>query len=110
MRILVLSQYFWPESFRINDVVEGLTDWNGHLHAFEAGHLGGISDRQSERLRTGKSGRARPDHDLGTDVRFALAPLAQEAMSQTNGEDYQQDTQRDAGNADGSARGTMSEI
>jgi len=24
MRILVLTQYFWPESFRINDVVEGL--------------------------------------------------------------------------------------
>ena len=24
MKILVLTQYFWPESFRINDVVEGL--------------------------------------------------------------------------------------
>ena len=24
MRILVLTQYFWPETFRINDVVEGL--------------------------------------------------------------------------------------
>ena len=29
MRILVLSQYFWPENFRINDVVEGLTS-RGH--------------------------------------------------------------------------------
>lgn len=25
MRILVISQYFWPESFRINDLVESLT-------------------------------------------------------------------------------------
>ena len=25
MRILVLTQYFWPENFRINDVVEGLS-------------------------------------------------------------------------------------
>lgn len=24
MRVLVLSQYFWPESFRINEVVESL--------------------------------------------------------------------------------------
>ena len=29
MRILVLSQYFWPENFRINDVVEGLAS-RGH--------------------------------------------------------------------------------
>ena len=26
MKILVVSQYFWPESFRINDVVHGLKD------------------------------------------------------------------------------------
>lgn len=26
MRILVLSQYFWPESFRINEVVQSLTE------------------------------------------------------------------------------------
>ena len=25
MKLLILSQYFWPENFRINDVVEGLT-------------------------------------------------------------------------------------
>ena len=29
MKILVVSQYFWPESFRINDVVKTLTD-KGH--------------------------------------------------------------------------------
>lgn len=29
MRILVVTQYFWPESFRINDLVAGLTE-KGH--------------------------------------------------------------------------------
>jgi colanic acid biosynthesis glycosyl transferase WcaI len=29
VRLLVLSQYFWPENFRINDVVEGLLE-RGH--------------------------------------------------------------------------------
>lgn len=29
MKLLVLSQYFWPENFRINDVVEGLVE-RGH--------------------------------------------------------------------------------
>ena len=29
MRVLVLTQYFWPESFRINDVVAGLVE-RGH--------------------------------------------------------------------------------
>jgi glycosyltransferase involved in cell wall biosynthesis len=29
MKILVLSQYFWPENFRINDVVQGLAE-RGH--------------------------------------------------------------------------------
>jgi colanic acid biosynthesis glycosyl transferase WcaI len=26
MRVLIVSQYFWPENFRINDLVEGLLD------------------------------------------------------------------------------------
>ncbi len=29
MRILIISQYFWPESFRINDLAQGLRD-GGH--------------------------------------------------------------------------------
>jgi colanic acid biosynthesis glycosyl transferase WcaI len=29
LRLLVLTQYFWPENFRINDVVQGLTE-RGH--------------------------------------------------------------------------------
>ena len=26
MKILIVTQYFWPESFRINDVAHGLRD------------------------------------------------------------------------------------
>jgi hypothetical protein len=29
MRILIISQYFWPENFRINDIALGLKD-KGH--------------------------------------------------------------------------------
>ena len=29
MRILIVSQYFWPENFRINDIVEFFTS-RGH--------------------------------------------------------------------------------
>ena len=29
MKVLIVSQYFWPESFRINDVATGLVG-NGH--------------------------------------------------------------------------------
>ena len=31
MRLLVVSQYFWPESFRINDVVQSLTSRGHHV-------------------------------------------------------------------------------
>ena len=31
MRILVLSQYYWPESFRINEVVESLRRVGCHI-------------------------------------------------------------------------------
>ena len=36
MRILVLSQYFWPENFRINDVVEGLVQCGHQVTVFTA--------------------------------------------------------------------------
>ena len=29
MNILIVSQYFWPENFKINDVAQGLVD-KGH--------------------------------------------------------------------------------
>ena len=31
MRILVISQYFWPETFRVNDIVEHLRKNNHHV-------------------------------------------------------------------------------
>src|SRR5689334_17999913 len=31
MRILVVSQFFWPESFRINDLIQGLKDKGHHV-------------------------------------------------------------------------------
>jgi hypothetical protein len=36
-RILVITQYFWPESFRINDVVHGLRDL---VHEVAASYTG----------------------------------------------------------------------
>jgi colanic acid biosynthesis glycosyl transferase WcaI len=36
MRILLVTQYFWPENFRINDLVEGLLD-SGHSVTVLAG-------------------------------------------------------------------------
>jgi len=26
MRVLIVSQYFWPENFRINDLAQGLSE------------------------------------------------------------------------------------
>ena len=37
MRILVVSQYFWPENFRINDIVIGLQQ-KGHIITILTGH------------------------------------------------------------------------
>jgi hypothetical protein len=30
MRILIVTQYFWPENFRINDLAQGLRN-RGHV-------------------------------------------------------------------------------
>jgi len=37
MRILVVTQYFWPENFRINDLVQGLVE-RGHSVTVLTGH------------------------------------------------------------------------
>ena len=39
MRILVLSQYFWPENFRINDLVAALVNL-GYKPALAEGAVG----------------------------------------------------------------------
>ena len=60
MRVLVLSQYFWPESFRINEVVESLRCAGCHItvltgqpnyplgEVFDGYHAGGIKVQQHE--------------------------------------------------------------
>lgn len=48
MRILVVSQYFWPENFRINDLVAGLTE-RGH----EVTVLTGIPNYPDGRVYSG---------------------------------------------------------
>lgn len=60
MRVLVLSQYYWPESFRINEVVESLQCVGCHItvltgqpnypkgEVFEGYHAGGIKVQQHE--------------------------------------------------------------
>ena len=41
MRLLVLTQYFWPESFRINDIVQGLVEGKEVSAELERVSLGG---------------------------------------------------------------------
>lgn len=48
MRVLVVSQYFWPENFRINDLVEGLLE-RGH----EITVLTGLPNYPSGKLAQG---------------------------------------------------------
>ena len=60
MKVLVLSQYFWPESFRINEVVESLRCAGCHItvltgqpnyplgEVFDGYHAGGIKVQQHE--------------------------------------------------------------
>ncbi|MDP2851932.1 MAG: glycosyltransferase family 4 protein [Gallionella sp.] len=48
MRVLIVSQYFWPENFRINDLVEGLLD-RGH----EITVLTGLPNYPSGRFASG---------------------------------------------------------
>ena len=60
MRVLVLSQYFWPESFRINEVVKSLRSAGCHItvltgqpnyplgEVFDGYYAGGIKVQQHE--------------------------------------------------------------
>lgn len=60
MRVLVLSQYYWPESFRINEVVESLRCVGCHItvltgqpnypqgDVFDGYHAGGFGAQQHE--------------------------------------------------------------
>ncbi len=71
MRLLVLSQYFWPESFRINEVAQSLRDEGCEVtvltgqpnypdgHVFEGYRAGGLG---------------REPHPVGALLRLPLLP------------------------------------
>lgn len=71
MRILVVTQYFWPESFRINDVVQGLRAL-GH----EVAVLTGKPNYPGGRFFDGYRflGRGRESYDGVTVLRVPLLP------------------------------------
>jgi glycosyltransferase involved in cell wall biosynthesis len=71
MRILVVTQYFWPESFRINDVVQGLRAL-GH----EVAVLTGKPNYPGGRFFNGYRflGRGRESYDGVTVLRVPLLP------------------------------------
>jgi len=69
MRILIVTQYFWPENFRINDIVIGLQQ-QGHTLTILTGH----PNYPSGTFAKGYSGR-RVKHDLYNDMRVFRVPL-----------------------------------
>ncbi len=71
MNLLVVSQYFWPETFRINDVVHGLRELG---HKVEV--LTGLPNYPEGRFFPGYGffGRAREDYHGVRVVRVPLIP------------------------------------
>lgn len=69
MKILVVTQYFWPEEFRINDLVLGLQE-RGH----EITVLTGIPNYPSGRIFTGYSILG-PLHESYQGIRVLRVPL-----------------------------------
>jgi colanic acid biosynthesis glycosyl transferase WcaI len=65
VRLLVLSQYFWPENFRINDVVEGLVQRGHHVTVYT-----GMPNYPGGRFFSGYGffGRSKENHK-GAEVR-----------------------------------------
>lgn len=73
MRLLVVSQYFWPENFRVNDLVAGLVS-RGHTVTV----LTGLPNYPSGRLYRGYGLRGpwHEEHAGATVVRVPLLPRA----------------------------------
>lgn len=69
MRVLIVTQYFWPESFRINDLVLGLKD-RGH----EVGVLTGMPNYPSGRFFPGY-GMFSPSYERFHDIPVWRVPL-----------------------------------
>lgn len=69
MRVLVLSQYFWPESFRVNDLVQALRE-RGH----DITVLTGLPNYPGGRLFEGYSWW-RKRHDRFSDISVFRVPI-----------------------------------
>jgi colanic acid biosynthesis glycosyl transferase WcaI len=69
MHVLVVTQYFWPESFRINDIVTGLQE-RGHRVTVLTGH----PNYPSGQFTHGYTGRAVQEEQYGT-VRVLRVPM-----------------------------------
>lgn len=71
MRVLVVTQYFWPENFRINDLVDGLLE-RGH----EVTVLTGLPNYPSGRLASGYrwTGPYREHHGRAEVFRVPIVP------------------------------------
>lgn len=71
MRLLVITQYFWPENFRINDLVEGLIQ-----RAYEVTVLTGLPNYPSGKLSPGYTLRGPYTEHFGSAelVRVPLIP------------------------------------
>ncbi|MBA3619688.1 MAG: glycosyltransferase family 4 protein [Acidothermales bacterium] len=76
MRILIVTQYFWPEDFRVNDLATELTQ-RGHLVTV----LTGQPSYPSRNLFPGY-GRLRPWSQRLGDVRIKRVPLASRGRGQ----------------------------
>ncbi len=74
MRILIVTQYFWPESFRINDLAIGLRD-RGH----EVTVLTGLPNYPTGRLFPGYNVFSRSDDFQG--IRVIRVPLITRGQS-----------------------------
>ena len=70
MKILVVSQYYWPENFRINDLVSGLSD-RGHKVTV----LTGIPNYPAGRFFPGYGVFRRPEGEDKTNVPVVRVPL-----------------------------------
>lgn len=69
MKILVLTQYFWPESFRISDVARDL-----HQRGFEVEVLTGMPNYPSGKFHAGYRMMS-PLRELYMDIRIYRSPL-----------------------------------
>ena len=77
MKILIISQYFWPESFKINDIAVGLKD-KGH----EVSILTGIPNYPKGEFYDGYSAKSGDEYWNGIKIyRSILFPRKQGGLN-----------------------------